>query len=284
MQKNKFKHLIGMDFESWMVLDKVSGKKLNDSQRIKLDSGNTLKALDQILESLKKTNQKITFFVVFRLEELYPGTIKKILDHGHEVGWHGYSHAPIKNKEILLSELKRSQNLLKKYRINGFQAPYIIFFKEGYKILKQYGFEYSSSIYGNSSKIYNIDGILEIPVSVSHDSFDPKQDEIIYPSHMSISNLLKFGIPFGSSYFWSIFKKTYYEKKLNSATKNKKVVNLFIHNWQLYHKHQKPLGSSIITFLKNPPFFPYTINVKDHFEYLLQNHSFQKFEDYIKLR
>ena len=278
----EFKHLLGIDLESWVLLDKAFGKVLTNKQRLEIDNGEILRSLDEILLILKKNNQKVTFFVVFRLEELYPGIIKKILDSGHEVGWHGYSHAPLTNKTILKKELAKSEQLLNKYKIKGFQAPYIIFFKEGYKILKEYGLTYSSSIYGNSQKIYNFNGILEIPVSTNKKSFNPGRNEVRFPSHMSIKNLLKFGIPFGSSYFWSIFKKSYYQKKFDVANSEKQVVNIFTHNWQLYPKPQiKSWNNKLLIFLKNPLFYPYTINVSEVFKFLLKNYKFQRFEDFL---
>ncbi len=286
MNKKSFSHILTIDFESWIVSREMNKQNLSDKELYNLDNGYTTTTLNFALDRLKKNHQKITFFIVFRLEKLYPGLIKKILDDGHELGWHGYSHTPITNAKILESELKASKTLLQKYNVKGFQAPYIMFFKEGYSLLKKAGFMYSSSIYGNSTRLYNFDGIYEIPVSVGNEWHDPNESEIYFPSNMSLSNIFRFGIPFGSSYFWSVLRKNYYHKKLYEMGKKKKVANLFIHNWQLMKPQSVSkkynMNSTIGNTLEKVFFYPYRINVNQMFEHLLENFTFQRTIDYLK--
>src|SRR3989344_1978091 len=181
--KSAKKHLLCIDFESWIFSERINKKRLNLKELRKLDNGYTLQVADYILKTLKKYKQKVTFFLVFKLEQLYPGLIDKILSHGHEIGWHGHSHAVIYNTKILKEELEASKKLLQKYSIKGFQAPTITFIREGYSLLKKYGFLYSSSIYGDSEKIYKLDGVYEIPVSVSNTFHSPSESEIDFPSN-----------------------------------------------------------------------------------------------------
>lgn len=54
-------------------------------------SENTLK----ILELLKKYNAKATFFCIGNKIDEHPEIFKKILEEGHQVGNHTYSHSPI---------------------------------------------------------------------------------------------------------------------------------------------------------------------------------------------
>lgn len=277
--------LICIDLESWIFSKRINKQKLSNERLRKLDNKYTLKALDYTLASLRRHNQKVTFFVVFKLEELYPGIIDKILSEGHEVGWHGYSHATIRTPEILLDELEQSKMILKRYRIKGFQAPTISFIREGYPILKKYGFVYSSSIYGNSERIYNLDGIWEIPVSVSNNKHKPKAKEIEYPSDMRFWKVFKYGIPFGSSFFWSILGKEYYSNKLKEAASQGKNCNLFIHDWQLVTPPSREYRKDV-SILSNPFFFSffffYRRNVSHMFEHLLSNFSFQTFNSFLK--
>jgi len=113
-------HILTIDFESWILSEKIRKEKLTNSELLYLDDKFTPESLSVIIEILKKHNQKITFFVCFKLEELYHGIIEKITKNGHEVGWHGYSHIPLTNTNILKSELNMSQKYLKKYNIKGF--------------------------------------------------------------------------------------------------------------------------------------------------------------------
>jgi len=284
MGKNK-SHLLAIDFESWIFSERINKKQLNLKELRKLDNGYSIKALDYILKTLKRHNQKITFFLVFKLEEIYPGIIKKILSEGHEVGWHTHTHAIIKNENILKRELELSKPLLKRYNIKGFQAPTISFIREGYLLLKKYGFLYSSSIYGNSNIKYNFGGVYEIPVSISRLSFRPKKKEIKFPSDMRFWRTLKYGIPFGSSFFWGLFGKKFYSKMLEDAGKKSLTYNLFIHDWQLVTPKSKDYKKDV-SILTHPIFFTffllYRLNVSHMFEYLLSRIKFRRFIDYIK--
>ena len=53
--------------------------------------------IDKILETLKKCNIKITFFMVGDWVEKYPDAVKKINGAGHEIANHSDSHPHVKN-------------------------------------------------------------------------------------------------------------------------------------------------------------------------------------------
>lgn len=56
------------------------------------DDGPTPGITEWILATLEKYNAKATFFVLGKNVELYPDLYRKILDAGHKVGNHTYSH------------------------------------------------------------------------------------------------------------------------------------------------------------------------------------------------
>lgn len=284
MQSKRIKHLMGFDFESWIFSERIKKENLSTELLRKIEGGYSKKVIQTILKDLKKNNQKITFFIVFKLEELYPGLIKTILESGHEIGWHGHTHAFIKDEAILLQELELSKKLLQKYKVIGYQAPGIIFYKKGYRLLKKYGFKYSSSIYGNSNVIYKQDGVFEIPVSASKTRYKPTFESIQYPSHLSVRNMIKYGVPYGSSYFWSILGKKFYDRKFRDAELTGEQVNVFIHNWQLISpvsKHPKYQPDERRSVLLNPLFYPYTRNVSGLYSHLIGNFKFQRFKDFL---
>jgi hypothetical protein len=246
-----------------------------------MDDGYTLRALDVLLELLKKYDQKITFFVVFKLEELYPGLLAKILQAGHEVAWHSYSHFLINNQRVLTEELKMSQSLLETYHVQGFQAPNIVFCREGYEILRDYNFLYSSSVYGNPNYPYLLDNVVEIPVSVSR-NINVSIEKIVWPVSMKISTLSQFGLPYGSSYFWSILGKKYYFRKIKGLEEQNLIANLFVHDWQILTPDNRAYRTDVNLFC-NPFFAPYRINVRSVFEFLLANFRFCKFQEHYSL-
>ena len=68
--------------------------KIDDPNGIYLtfDDGPTPGVTEWILQTLDRYNAKATFFVLGKNVELYPDLYRMILDHGHKVGNHTYSH------------------------------------------------------------------------------------------------------------------------------------------------------------------------------------------------
>lgn len=82
-----------------------------------------------ILDKLKKHNIKATFFISGIWIERYPEDYQKIVEAGHEIGNHSYSH-PYMSKlsdEEVFEEIEKTQSLLTKdnnISINLFRFPY----------------------------------------------------------------------------------------------------------------------------------------------------------------
>jgi len=93
------------------------------------DDGPDPKWTPLILDILKQRNIKATFFLVGRQAEDYPGLVRRIVDEGHEIGSHTYTHANLSaiSKEQISIELNATQFLLES--ITGrsttlFRPPY----------------------------------------------------------------------------------------------------------------------------------------------------------------
>jgi peptidoglycan/xylan/chitin deacetylase (PgdA/CDA1 family) len=68
------------------------GKTLDKFLYLTFDDGPTPEVTPWVLDCLKEYNAKATFFVLGRNVEKYPGIYQQILDGGHSVGNHTYSH------------------------------------------------------------------------------------------------------------------------------------------------------------------------------------------------
>lgn len=109
------------------------------------DDGPNEPYTSKILDILKKYNVKATFFVIGKNVEYYPSIIKRIVQEGHVIGNHTYSHP------CLLLELKTQikyqiketeQNIM---QITGvkpylFRSPYGVDNKGIYLVAKQMGY------------------------------------------------------------------------------------------------------------------------------------------------
>lgn len=95
---------------------------------ITFDDGPHPEKTEKILMSLKKEKVKATFFMIGQEMEKHIETVKKVIDEGHSVGYHSYSHDSLKNTSLLqaIKDLKRSKQLARKLniKINLYRPPY----------------------------------------------------------------------------------------------------------------------------------------------------------------
>ncbi|WP_431243574.1 polysaccharide deacetylase family protein [Flavobacterium sp. P21] len=84
----------------------------------------------EILELLKKYNAKATFFCIGKNIEEHPEILQKVIDEGHLVGNHSYSHSKFfdfYNTKKITKEIQKTDALLEKFtskKINFFRPPY----------------------------------------------------------------------------------------------------------------------------------------------------------------
>lgn len=99
--------------------------KIEDSDGVYLtfDDGPTPGVTEWILATLEKYDAKATFFVLGKNAELYPDLYQKILDAGHKIGNHTYSHQKgwRMSLERYLEDIDCADDLLKS---ELFRPPY----------------------------------------------------------------------------------------------------------------------------------------------------------------
>ncbi len=71
---------------------------------------------EKILEILDSYQIKATFFFIGQNVEYYPEIAKKVVNAGHEIGNHTYSHPPFRNttSAMLAQEIRKTDAVLKK--------------------------------------------------------------------------------------------------------------------------------------------------------------------------
>lgn len=139
----------------------------------------------QYLNWLKEKSVHCTFFTVGKIAERYPDLIKRIIDEGHEIACHSYSHITINqfNKDSFKIDLEKNLNALYNAgakNVVGFRAPVFSLTHEtswAHRVLSDLGFKYSSSVlpannplfgweeFGSKPKLVN-DEIWEIPITL----------------------------------------------------------------------------------------------------------------------
>lgn len=203
---------------------------------VDLESDNFQKPAEKILSILKKHKAKATFFVVADKIKDNIKTIKKI-SKSHEIASHGLSHKNLKklDKQSLWKEIKESKEIIEGYgfECNGFRAPFHIFPKNLFFLLKKAGYSYDSSICrAYYPGRYNMRSALNYPHIL----------EGIY--EFPISSFSLFKIPFGLS-FMKAFSPFYPNIKINNA------YTFYMHDYDI---DTPPKGKGITSlFLKRNP-------------------------------
>lgn len=85
--------------------------------------------IDMILETLKKQDVKLTFFMVGDWVEKNEEAVKKIYEAGHEIGNHSYNHPHVNNLNLEKNkeQIQKCSDLIKKITGDGtrlYRGPY----------------------------------------------------------------------------------------------------------------------------------------------------------------
>jgi peptidoglycan-N-acetylglucosamine deacetylase len=136
-----------------------------------------VRAVPRILEILRRHGVTTTFFVPGWTAESYPHVIDAILSDGHEIGHHGYVHAPT-NKvalDVHRGEIERGFQALEAVgapRPVGYRSTAWELTPEAFQLLTEYGFLYDSSFFSDDRPYIERVGDTEILELPSHWGLD----------------------------------------------------------------------------------------------------------------
>jgi polysaccharide deacetylase family protein (PEP-CTERM system associated) len=145
--------------------------------------------VELLLLVLDECGVKGTFFVQGRVAETFPGLIASLVEQGHEVQAHGYSHRPLysMDRKALRSELERAKKTVEDASgaaVTAFRAQDFSILARNLwalEILVETGYSVDSSIFPMRSRHYGIPGwhvaphrvrlesgatLLEVPVAI----------------------------------------------------------------------------------------------------------------------
>lgn len=152
-------------------------------------SERVVRNVDRILAVLDDFGVKGTFFVQGLVAETFPKLVRSLVEEGHEIQAHGYSHRPLyaMNRQELREELKRSHDTVEDAAavpITAFRAQDFSITSDtlwALDVLAEVGFTIDSSIFPMRTRRYGIAGwplgphyveaangsrLLEVPVAV----------------------------------------------------------------------------------------------------------------------
>ena len=130
-----------------------------DSQECRVERN-----VDRILELFDRHRVKATFFTLGWIAERYPGMIRRMIDQGHELASHGWSHVRVtqQNRQAFHQDVVRTKAFLEDLsgqEVIGYRAAsYSIGAANlwALDVLEETGHRYSSSIYPIKHDLYGM--------------------------------------------------------------------------------------------------------------------------------
>jgi peptidoglycan/xylan/chitin deacetylase (PgdA/CDA1 family) len=122
-----------------------------------------------ILRILERRGIHATFFVPGRVAERHPKAVRAIVDAGHELAHHGYTHTSptMLSPQAEEDELTRGLEILSSFGapVTGYRSPAWEFSGHTLALLARHGFSYSSNLMDDIRPYrHGASGIVELPV------------------------------------------------------------------------------------------------------------------------
>lgn len=112
--------------------------------------------MPRVLALLDRYDIKATFFIPGEVAERQPALVRDVVERGHEVAHHSYSHRWIVNlsPEEEREEMRKGMEVLSALtgsRPRGWRSPAAEFSSITLDLIKEYGFDYSSNFFDDDS-------------------------------------------------------------------------------------------------------------------------------------
>jgi peptidoglycan-N-acetylglucosamine deacetylase len=227
-------NLLGIDFEDWFHPELIQKKLTNEEKKPKVIEG-----IDKIINWLNDNETYATFFVVGELLEYEPEIFDKIIENGHEIGFHTMHHTRLdtKNFRKKFEEEIKIFDKITSGKSKGFRAP-TFSLNESSKwlidVLEENRYEYDSSIVPAKTSMYGLPNAEIKPYKISSKSLeseDPKGKIIEFP--ILTTKFLGKKIPVGGGFY----VRTLPQKIITNAIKKNERNNIpgvfYIHSWEL---------------------------------------------------
>jgi polysaccharide deacetylase family protein (PEP-CTERM system associated) len=192
---------------------------------------------DRILQILDEEGVKGTFFVLGWVADRVPGVVTSIVDGGHELACHGYSHQLIYDQapDTFREETFRAKRVLEDVSgraVNGYRAAsYSITARSLWALqtLIEAGFSYDSSIVPARHDLYGIAGAPIYPYRLSL----PGVGDIVEfpPSTIGMAGMR---MPIGGGGFFRLYPYAFTRWGMNRINRRaKQPVSFYLHPWEV---------------------------------------------------
>jgi len=271
--------LLGIDFEDWFHPELIQKVLTNEEKKPKIIQG-----IDKIIDWLNHHDTYATFFVVGELLEYQPEILDKIIENGHEIGFHTMEHTRLDSPgfKIKFSEEIKKFEKLTNGKSKGFRAPTFSLNENSswlISTLEKNNYEYDSSVVPVKTSMYGFSDADINPYKISEKSLeheDPNGKIIEFP--LMITRFLGKKTSAAGGFYLRILPLKVIENGIKKYEERNIPASFYIHSWEI-----------------TPEFMPnISLPIKDHFityhnlhkakpkmSKLLKEKSFTSFQRYL---
>jgi len=273
-------NLLGIDFEDWFHPELIQKVLTNEERKPKVIQG-----IDKIIDWLNRHDTYATFFVVGELLEYQPEILDKIIENGHEIGFHTMYHTRLDTtgfKEKFQDEIKKFDKMTSG-KSKGFRAPTFSLNHSSswlIDILEKNNYQYDSSIVPVKTRLYGVPSADVRPYKISSskiDQNDPTARILEFP--LMITRFLGKKMPAGGGFYLRFLPLRFVENTVKQYEAESKPATFYIHSWELTPEYMPK-----ISLPRSDHFITYHNLGKTmtRMDSLIKKFKFTSFEKYIK--
>ena len=272
-------NVLSIVFEEWFHPEFIEKNIASSQKKFQVING-----IDKILELLRKNDTYATFFVVGELLEHKQDLLDKILEGGHEIGFHTMNHSRLDSKnfqEKFEIEIKKFSELTNR-KSKGFRAPSFSLKKESawlIDILVKNNYKYDSSVFPVKTRLYGMPNAEHKPYKISSQSIE-KHDEsgklLEFP--LLTKKILGYSVPMAGGFYLRAIPMKFIEKSIINVEKSNFPAIMYVHSWELTPEYMPkislPFFEKFVTY--------HNINkTLSKIEHLIRKFEFTSFERYM---
>ena len=239
-------NLLGIDFEDWFHPELIQKKLTNEEKKPKVVEG-----IDKIIDWLNDNETYATFFVVGELLEYEPEIFDKIIENGHEIGFHTMYHTRLDTKNFR-KKFEEEIKIFDKMTLGkskGFRAP-TFSLNESSKwlidVLEENGYEYDSSIVPAKTSMYGLPNAEIKPYKITSKSLESEDPEgIITEFPILTTKFLGKKIPAGGGFYVRTLPEKIVMNAIKDYEKNNMPATFYIHSWELTPEYMPRIKLSV---------------------------------------
>ena len=272
-------NILGIDFEDWyhpeLIKQNIKNEKHNPS---------VINGIDKILDLLRKQETLATFFIVGELLEIQPEIFDKIIENGHEIGFHTMYHDRLDSpgyKEKFSNEIEKFAELTN-HKSRGFRAPTFSLNNASswaIDILAKNDYVYDSSIVPAKTSMYGSPNAEHKPYRITSKSIEKNNSSgklIEFP--LMTTTFLGKKIPAAGGFYLRTLPMKVTKNAIKNYEKQGIPASFYIHSWELTPEYMPKLD---LPFKDNFVTFHNIDKAYQRMNDILKEFSFTSFSNYL---